>query len=603
MNKIELLAPAKDLECGIAAINCGADAVYIGAGKFGARASVGNSLEDIEKLVSYAHIYRAKVYATVNTILNNREIEEAGKLIEKLYKTGVDAVIIQDMGLLELNLPTIPFIASTQTHNNTPDKVLFLEKAGFKRVILARELSLEKIREIRDKTSIELEFFIHGSLCVSYSGQCYLSYVLGGKRSGNRGVCAQPCRKLYSLVDGEGNFIAKNRYLLSLKDLNLTSYIKDLIDAGIVSFKIEGRLKDISYVKNIVSFYREEIDKVLEAHNMKKSSLGKSFVNFTPDCEKTFNRGYTDYFIKERSKDISSLNTCKSLGKPLGRVTGVKGKSFIMEKDFGLNSGDGICFFDENNNLLGTYVNRADGRKVFPADIENIKAGIFIYRNLDSAFIKRLKSAKTERNISLELTFTQKGEKLTLEALSEDGFSASASIEVKPEPAKNREIASANMKKQLSKFGGTEFMVSDLHIHVEDIYFIPVKDLNRLRRNLTDELRKKREEGYVRDRMKIRKNDYPYPQEKLSFKANVMNSYAEKFYERHGAKVLEPAAETGLNLIERKVMTTKLCLKYQFGLCPQYGGKDPGPLYLLDDRGQKYRLNFNCKDCEMEIIF
>jgi putative protease len=296
MKQIELLAPAKDLESGITAIKCGADAVYIGAGKFGARVSAGNNFEDIEKLIQFAHFYRAKVYITVNTILNDDEIIQAQKLIKKLYEIGADALIIQDMGLLELELPPMPVFASTQCHNNTPEKIDFLEKTGFNRAILARELSLEQIKEIRSRTNIGLESFIHGALCVCYSGQCYMSYAIGG-RSGNRGECAQPCRKKYSLIDSNNKIISDKQHLLSLKDLNLSCYIKELIEAGITSFKIEGRLKDINYIKNTVAFYRKKIDEVLENTRYKKSSSGETFIDFIPDPYKTFNRGYSEYFL------------------------------------------------------------------------------------------------------------------------------------------------------------------------------------------------------------------------------------------------------------------------------------------------------------------
>ncbi|MEQ8225541.1 MAG: peptidase U32 family protein, partial [Candidatus Eremiobacterota bacterium] len=352
MKKIELLSPAKDLECGMAAIKCGADAIYIGAERFGARVSAGNSPEDIKELVSFAHRYFARVYVTLNTILTDKETGQAKELMEKLYETGVDAFIIQDMGFLEMDLPPVPLFASTQCHNNSAEKIRFLEQVGFKRAILARELSLKEIKYIREKTEIELEFFVHGALCVCYSGQCYLSYAIGG-RSGNRGDCAQPCRKIYSLVDESGNFIIKDKYLLSLKDLNLSGYIRELVDAGINSFKIEGRLKDINYVKNIVSFYRQKIDLA----GYKKTSSGNISINFTPDPEKTFNRGYTDYFFNGRRKDITSFNTPKSTGKSCGKILKCDKNSFYLTYH-SLKAGDGICFFDDTSILRGTSVKK-----------------------------------------------------------------------------------------------------------------------------------------------------------------------------------------------------------------------------------------------------
>jgi len=305
MKKLELLSPAKDLDCSIAAINCGADAVYIGAPKYGARIAVGNSIEDITALVNYAHKFRAKVYVTVNTILYEEELEEVQKLIHQLYEISVDAIIIQDMGILEMDLPPIPLFASTQAHNYSVDKIKFLEQTGIQRIILARELSLKQIKEIRNNTQVDLEFFIHGALCVCFSGQCYFSYVTTG-RSANRGECSQPCRMLYSLEDAEGNTILRDKYLLSLKDLNLSAHLRELIDAGITSFKIEGRLKDISYVRNVTAFYRQKLDEIIASDNsLSKSSCGKVYSGFTPDINKTFNRGYTDYFISGRKKEIA----------------------------------------------------------------------------------------------------------------------------------------------------------------------------------------------------------------------------------------------------------------------------------------------------------
>jgi putative protease len=331
MKKLELLAPAKDMECGIAAITCGADAVYIGAERFSARDKAYNSLGDIETLVKYAHKYWARIYVALNTLLKDEELPEAVELIERLYAIGVDALIIQDYGLLEEKLPPIPLFASTQLNNRTPEKIMFLEKAGFQRVILARELDLEQIRNIRAKTTVDLECFVHGALCVAYSGQCYLSYALGG-RSGNRGNCAQPCRKKYSLYDEAGNLLAKDQYLLSLKDLNLSAHLKELAEAGITSFKIEGRLKDVSYIKNIVSFYRQELDKIIDNKKYSTAASGSSKVTFIPDPAKTFNRGFTEYFLQGRNKDLKSLNTPKSIGEYLGKVAAVEGRRFKLDR-------------------------------------------------------------------------------------------------------------------------------------------------------------------------------------------------------------------------------------------------------------------------------
>ena len=352
--KLELLAPAKNLACGIDAVNSGADAVYIGAERFSARVSAGNDIADIERLAAYAHKYRAKVYVALNTIMHEEELSRARLLVRRIWEAGADALIVQDMGLLEAGLPPIPLIASTQTHNTTPEKVLFLEKAGFKRVILARELSLEQIKAIRAKTSVELESFVHGALCVCYSGQCYLSCVLGG-RSGNRGECAQPCRKVYTLKDASGEAIAVNKHLLSLRDLNLSRRLAHLAAAGVTSFKIEGRLKDRDYVRNIVSFYRRELDKVIEKKGYARASIGKSFAGFEPNPAKTFNRGYTEYFIDGNPADVASPDTPKFVGEKLGPATDVKNGSFRLHGAERLHPGDGISYFDKTGVLPGRW--------------------------------------------------------------------------------------------------------------------------------------------------------------------------------------------------------------------------------------------------------
>ena len=414
-NHIELLAPAKDLECGIAAITCGADAVYIGAPEFSARYAASNSIDDIAKLVDFAHLYYAKVYVALNTILTDEELLSAEKMIKVLYKSGIDALIIQDTGILELDLPPLPLISSTQMHNDTPEKIIFLQNVGFKRVILARELSLEQIKEIKNKSEIELEVFIHGSLCVCYSGQCYLSYALGG-RSGNRGVCAQPCRKPYDLIDAKGSKISINRHLLSLKDLNLSEYIEDLVDAGVSSLKIEGRLKDKNYVKNVVLFYRNKIDEILGKMDLSKSSEGTTFTDFSPNPTKTFNRGYTTYFLYGRKKDITSFETPKFTGDFIGNVNSKYKNHFTVDAETDLKSGDGISFDDRKGVLTGTFIKKVEKDKIYPEDISEIRVGTQIYRNLDNAFMKALNKAKIERKIpvSFDISHYTVGLKLTV---------------------------------------------------------------------------------------------------------------------------------------------------------------------------------------------
>jgi len=602
MKKIELLAPAKDMEGAFTAIKCGADAVYIGPSHFGARASASNSLNDIEQVVSFAHKYFARVYATVNTLLDDKEIIKAEKLIKDLYNIGIDGIIIQDMGLLELDLPPVPLIASTQCHNRTPEKVRFLQEAGFSRVILARELSLAEIREIRAKTDVELECFIHGSLCVSYSGQCYLSYAFGG-RSGNRGDCAQPCRKKYSLTDSSGNILEKNKHLLCLKDLNLSKYLGHLIDAGITSFKIEGRLKDVDYIKNIVYFYRKNLDDILSEKKFHKTSSGNVKTNFIPDPHKTFNRGYTEYFLEGRKDDITSFDTPTWKGTPLGKVVQMGNYFFTVDGKEKLSNGDGICFFDEENKLLGTYINKVQGNRIYPAVMDFIKEGMTIYRNQDFVFLKNLRNSKIERKINLKLILCEEDDELVLTGIDEDGFKASSRIKFTGEIAKNRELAGKNIVKQLSSLGETEFFAENVEIKLGKLYFIPVKELNELRRRLITSLSEIRQNGYEIKTFRVEKNNYPYPEKVLSYTGNVINSYSRRFYERHGVTSIEPGVETGLRMKGRKVMTTKHCLRYEAGLCPKTGSSFDKSLYLIDEKEKRYTLKFNCKDCEMEIYF
>jgi len=604
MKQIELLAPAKNLESGIAAIKCGADAVYIGAGKYGARVSAGNPIEDIEQLIKFAHKYRAKVYITVNTLLKDSEIQQAGDLIQKLYNIGSDAIIIQDMGLLELDLPPIPLFASTQTNNTTPEKVKFLEEVGFQRVILARELYLEQIHEIKSKTKVDLEFFVHGALCVCYSGQCYMSYAIGG-RSGNRGACAQPCRKKYALIDPQNKIIEQDKYLLSLKDLNLSTYLEKLINAGVSSFKIEGRLKDISYIKNIVSYYRQELDFILDKSAFGKTSTGKSIINFSPNPDKTFNRGYSEYFLNGRKEEISSLNTPKSIGEAIGKVNFVGKDYFKISGSKKLNNADGICFFDKNMELRGTIINKVVENKIFPDEIKEIYENTFIYRNLDHEFLKTLKNSKIERKIGVNFYLSEQNDELIFAIVDENEIKAQINIKNDFELAQNKEKAIENIEKQFLKLGETDFYGDSTEINLKEAYFIPIKDINEIRRQLINKLEKERIKLYPRQDFKIEKNNFPYPDKKLDYTGNILNKLAKAFYKRHGVEEIQPAVESGLNLEGKKVMTTKYCLKHQFNMCSKQSKtkKLSEPLYLIDENNHKYELKFNCSKCEMEIYF
>ncbi|MHB0995157.1 MAG: peptidase U32 family protein [Elusimicrobiales bacterium] len=596
--QLELLAPAKDLACGIDAVNCGADAVYIGAERFGARVSAGNTLSDIAKLAAYARRYRVKVYAALNTVLSDEELPRAQKLAYGLWEAGVSALIVQDMGLLETGLPPIPLIASTQCHNSTPEKVLFLEKAGFKRVILARELTLEEIKTIRAATSVELEAFVHGALCVCYSGRCYLSYALGG-RSGNRGECAQPCRKLYTLKDGSGEAIAVNKHLLSLKDLNLSRRLSHLAAAGITSFKIEGRLKDSGYVRNIVAFYRRELDKVMAKKGYGRPSIGRSFAAFEPNPAKTFNRGYTEYFIDGNPADIASPDTPKFVGEPLGLAFDVKNGSFGIHGAEKLHPGDGVSYFDKTGTLTGSMVNGVTGTRVRVNNIKGMENGTAVYRNLDHEFMKAVEKLGAQRKLSLKLEFSDYEGGFTLKASDERGAAAEARWRGVKSKAEKPEQALDTIRKQLSKLGETEYYLESLELKLSKPYFLPVSALNDLRRDALAALAKAEAPVPPREEAKLVPNDYPYPEGTLDFTANVLNSRAARFYKRHGVKEVAMAAEGGADLTDKPLMTTKYCLRRRLGLCRK--GKEVEPLFLEDAENRRFRLEFDCARCEMKL--
>lgn len=605
MKSIELLAPAKDLTCGMTAINCGADAVYIGAPRFGAREKAGNSLDVIADLTEYAHRYWAKIYVTLNTLLRDDEIPAALQIIEKLHEMGIDGLIIQDAGLLECNLPPLPLIASTQMHNHTPERVKFLQDVGFQRAILARELTLDQIKAIRRAApAIELECFAHGALCVSYSGQCYLSYALGG-RSANRGECAQPCRKAYSLVDARGKVLEKEKYLLSIRDLNLSGQLGKLIGAGVCSFKIEGRLKDSLYVANTVAHYRKRLDEILLTMGLRKSSSGRSEIDFTPDLQKTFNRGYSTYFLNGRDARIGSNNTPKMIGEVVGRITTMGKKHFTLDNNTGLHPGDGICFFDSNNRLQGTLVNAVQGRTITPDKMDGITKGITIFRNHDHQFLNQIKKSRMERSIAVSLTMKDAPDGLALAAVDEDGVQAETIYTGALEPAQKPEKALEAIRAQLSKTGNTGFACSSVTADLKQVVFLPISALNELRRDVLEKLHAARSAARPVSQGGVERNDCPYPEKELSYRGNVLNRLAETFYRRHGVASIEPAAESGLDLDGRKVMTTRYCLKDQLGLCPteKQSSSFTEPLVLIDEEGHRLELQFDCEDCAMEIAY
>ncbi len=582
---IELLAPAKDKNCAFAAIDFGADAIYIGAKDFGARKKAGNTLKDIEEVVNYAHKFNAKVYVTLNTILNDEELKEAEKMIRELEEINVDALIVQDMGLFEIP-HKIPFHASTQCDNRTIEKVKFLEDVGFKRVVLARELSLEQIKKIKEQTNIELECFIHGALCVSYSGQCYMSYSIG-KRSANRGECAQPCRKKYSLIDDKGKIIAKDKYLLSLKDFCAAKHIKELAQIGVVSFKIEGRLKDSNYVKNIVGYYRKLIDSL----GLEKTSSGEIAFDFEPNIEKSFNRGFSDYFLEKR-KNCFNMTSPKSIGEYLGKIKTVEKDFFTIENlTKQLNPQDGLCFID-NDELNGFLINKIDNKKIYPNKKTSIKIGTNVYRNQDTEFEKLLKNSKTHRILKTNIEFNKN------EIIAKDENGTIAKINFKSEEiAKNSEKMIENIKSQFKKTGNTNFEIKEITINTDNIPFLPISKLNELRREILDKLIEERLKNYQKYETS-NKTCYPKLNKTLDYKANILNKNAKNFYEKCGCKVNQMALESGLSADNLTIMHTKHCLKYAFNMC-----KKDKKLFLVDEKNKKYKLNFDCKNCEMEIIF
>lgn len=604
MKKIELLAPAKDCECGIAAVNAGADAVYIGANKFGARVKAGNSVAEIEKLVRYAHLYWVKVYLTLNTVLFDSEIPEALKLAHQMYEIGIDGLIIQDFGLLEGELPPIPLISSTQMHNNSPAKIDFLEKVGFKRAILARELNLAEIKEIRNQTNIELEVFVHGALCVCFSGQCYLSYAIGG-RSGNRGECAQPCRRRYSLIDQNNNMIVKDKYLLSLKDLNLSASLEDLIDAGVNSFKIEGRLKDKSYVTNVVLHYRRKIDSILLNRNFGKASTGTVHSEFDSDLSKTFNRGYTNYFFNDRHSSPGSIDTPKMKGEFIGVIRTTKKNKFVLDQIPVLHKGDGICFLDITGKLCGTVINQVTEDIIEPQTMKGLKKGIKIYRNHDHSFLKKLNATKIDRKISVQFFLTEEPGKLVLEVLDEDQNSVRENLEIERKLADNPEIMRERIVTQLVKTGGTIFKVSGVSLKFEKEWFLSISQINAYRRIILKKLEAARGNARPRDEIVLVPNTYPYPQKELDFQANVTSQKAIEFFKRHGVLRILPGAETGLNLAGCKVMTMKYCIREELEMCHRKNQESgfTEPFFLIDENGHQFRIEFNCRKCEMNLYY
>ncbi len=603
--KIEILAPAKNLYQGMAAINAGADAVYIGAPMFGARSNATNPIEDIAQLVEYAHLFNTQVFVVMNTILYDNELEACRKLIYELYDIGVDSLIVQDMAIMEMDLPPIVIHASTQANNRDPQHVKFLADAGMKRVVLARELNLDQVKSISQATDVELEFFVSGALCVSFSGNCYMS-VANGERSANRGSCAQNCRLPYKLVDGKGTTLIESSHLLSIKDLDLSDQLPNLIEAGITSFKIEGRLKDIVYVKNNVSYLRKRLDDFLENNeHYQKASSGKTFYTFDSEMDRSFNRGYTSYFVNHRKEKIGSWDTPKSQGQVIGKLLEVKGKGYVIENSDKLNNGDGLYFVNELGEADGAQVNTIVNNLVIPNTFKPIKEGTMIYRNSDAAFIKLVEREDSAiRKIDIKFLFTETPDGFLLTAVDEDGHVSSSSIESVKELSKNGESV-AGIKKNLAKTGNTPFTVYDIDVNLTQDWFLPSSKINEIRRLVLDQLIEVRVKEYQRKEHQITKTEHPYPVAQLDFTYNVSNAMARSFYKRHGVTEIEKAFELQWDPGKSRVMVTKYCVKYELGKCPIHqkatmGEKLQEPL-TLKHGDNAYKLKFNCKPCEMEI--
>lgn len=608
---LELLAPAKNADFGIEAINHGADAVYIGGPAFGARAKAPNTVADIERLVKHAHRYRAEVFVALNTIFHDNELEGARELVHQLYDIGTDALIIQDMGLLELDLPPIQLHASTQTDIRTVDKAAFLDQVGFSQLVLARELDLITIKKIADATSCNLEYFIHGALCVAFSGQCYISHAHTG-RSANRGECSQECRLPFTLEDQKGRIIGKDKHFLSMKDNDQSANLRALIEAGVSSFKIEGRYKDLSYVKNATAHYRLLLDEILEdLPEYAKSSSGNCSFNFTPQPEKTFNRSATDYFANGRQADIGAFDTPKFSGEELGKVSKVGTNYFEVETNTELHNGDGVCFFDVHKELVGLRVNTVEGKRLYPNEMpEDMRRGMTVFRNRDHAFMRLLEKDSAQRKIPVDITFYETANGFALTVTDDDNFSATATCETEKLSAQNTGKAESSLRENLNKLGNTDFSARTITLQISQPWFIPASVINNLRRDAMVQLTETRALGYERP-LRRAANEPPaiYPEDTLTYLANVYNKKARAFYQKHGVKLIAAAYEANKELDEVPLMITKHCLRFSHGLCPKeakgvigvQGTVTAEPMTLINGN-DRFTLKFDCKPCEMHVM-
>lgn len=619
MRKLELLAPAKDLKCGIAAIDCGADAVYIGAARFGARQAVGNSIDDINELCEYAHKFGCKVYVTVNTIIYDNELEDTQKLLNELGRIGVDAILVQDMGITKLQLPqNVALHASTQTDNRSAEKVEWLARHNFDRVVLARELSLEEIRNIHRRVpQTELEVFVHGALCVSYSGVCYASEYCFG-RSANRGACAQFCRMKFDLTDKDGNEIINQAHLLSLKDMCRIDSLELLADAGVTSFKIEGRLKDINYVRNVTAAYNKQLNEIISRRGSEyeRASSGVCDIRFTPNLNKTFNRGFTDYFLNGRTSDLASFYTPKAMGEYVGKVKEIRGNSFNVAGTTSFANGDGLCFINSNNELEGFRINRAEGNRLFPLRMpRGLRKGIALYRNSDQLFEKELNGDNVQRKLGIRINIKASAEGLHIEAKTcDEKLHINLQKDISLEKAQKSQVD--NIKRQISKFGNTIFTVEDVIVEPTDFpWFIPNSILAEIRRQATDELMGRLSEMSENQKdTKTKDQAQQLPDNgKVSFHSissyqhpymyNIANRLAHSFYEQEGMSDITPAFEI------RKpssplVMQCRYCVRHELGQCKKshkQSGLLKEPLHLRLADGRTFRLEFDCKKCQMNI--
>ncbi len=629
-HQIELLSPARDADIGIEAVNHGADAVYIGGPSFGARATADNSVQDIARLVAHAHRYHARVFATLNTILRDDELEPARKLVWQLFDAGVDALIVQDMGLLELDLPPMQLHASTQTDIRTPEKARFLQDAGLSQIVLARELTLPEIAAIRaatDPARCVLEFFIHGALCVAYSGQCYISHAHTG-RSANRGDCSQACRLPYEVRDAQGRVVAHDKHVLSMKDNNQSDNLRALVDAGVRSFKIEGRYKDMGYVKNITAHYRRLFDDILsERPELAPASSGQCSFSFTPDPNQNFNREFTDYFVQGRKEDIGAFDTPKNPGLPIGWITRVASDCVELETDSTdteLANGDGLCYHDLHKELVGLQANRVErlgpGKeggslwRIFPKDpvssLRDLRKGTQVNRNRSMVWARTLEKKSAERRIGVSMVLAEEAGGLRLTLTDAQGHVAHASLSGVWEVARDAAQATARLREQLARLGDSLFRADDIALQLAQPYFVPASQLNALRRDAVAALEAARVAALTRlPRARPVTPPAPYPEDSLSYLANVFNHKARDFYARHGVKVVAAAYESHEEEGEVSLMITKHCVRYSLSLCPKQtrgvtgvqGTVRAEPLQLINGK-EKLTLRFDCKPCEMHVV-